>query len=68
MDRCHSISIIMIVSFVSLILYPFHNMKSIITEFKLSINSMCNNFHIILRCSYMNYICLKVIKEDIIKG
>ena len=44
MDKCYSISIIMIISFVSLILYPFRNMTSIITEYKLSINSMYNNF------------------------
>lgn len=44
MGRCHSISIIMIISFVSLILYPFRNMTSIITEYKLSINRMYNNF------------------------
>ena len=49
MERCHSISIIMIISFVSLILYPFRNMTSIITEYKLSINSMYNNFQIIFK-------------------
>ena len=65
MDGCHSISIIMIISFVSLILYPFRNMKSIISEYKISINS-CAIIFTLLRYPYMNYICLKVIKDNII--
>ena len=65
MDRCHSISIIMIISFVSLILYPFRNITSIITQYKLSINSMYNNFTLSFKM-FLNDICLKVIKEDII--